>query len=151
MLGLDWSELALIGVVALVVIGPKDLPEAVRGLAAGVRKLRRMAGEFQQQADELVKEANLSEVRQHINDIRSFNLRDEVERNVDGDGSIRRAFSDDPFRPDVPAAAPAAAAEIFGPPATDAPADVAPAFIPPEAATGAPAAIAAAPDAARAN
>ena len=58
MFDLAWSEIALIGVVALVVIGPKDLPEAIRGLARGVQKLRRMASEFQGQADELVREAN---------------------------------------------------------------------------------------------
>ena len=57
MLDLAWSEIALIAVVALVVIGPKDLPEAVRGVARGVQKLRRMAGEFRSQADELVREA----------------------------------------------------------------------------------------------
>src|SRR3712207_8424763 len=100
MFGLAWSELALIGVVALVVIGPKDLPEAVRGLARGIQKLRRMAGEFQQHADELVKEANLDEVRQQINGIRNFNIRDQNERAVDDDGTIRRTFTEDPLRTD---------------------------------------------------
>ena len=47
MFDLAWSEIALIAVVALVVIGPKDLPEAIRGVARGMQKLRRMAGEFQ--------------------------------------------------------------------------------------------------------
>jgi sec-independent protein translocase protein TatB len=100
MFDLAWSELALIGVVALVVIGPKDLPQAVRGLARGVQKLRRMAGEFQQHADELVKEANLQEVRQQINEIRNFNFRDEIERAVDSDGTIRKTFTEDPLRTD---------------------------------------------------
>src|SRR4028119_2311309 len=98
MLDLAWSEIALIAVVALVVIGPKDLPEAVRGVARGVQKLRRMAGEFRSQADELVREANLDELRQQIHDIRSFNVRDEFEKTVDKDGSIRRPFADDPPR-----------------------------------------------------
>jgi len=97
MLDLAWSEIALIAVVALVVIGPKDLPEAVRGVARGVQKLRRMAGEFRSQADELVREANLDELRQQIHDIRTFNVRDEFEKTVDKDGSIRRSF-DDPLR-----------------------------------------------------
>ena len=98
MLDLAWSEIALIAVVALVVIGPKDLPEAVRGVARGVQKLRRMAGEFRSQADELVREANLDELRQQIHDIRTFNVRDEFEKTVDKDGSIRRSFDDDPLR-----------------------------------------------------
>lgn len=97
MLDLAWSEIALIAVVALVVIGPKDLPEAVRGVARGIQKLRRMAGEFRSQADELVREANLDELRQQIHDIRNFNVRDEFEKTVDKDGSLRRSF-DDPLR-----------------------------------------------------
>ena len=97
MLDLAWSEIALIAVVALVVIGPKDLPEAVRGVARGIQKLRRMAGEFRSQADELVREANLDELRQQIHDIRTFNVRDEFEKTVDKDGSLRRSF-DDPLR-----------------------------------------------------
>ena len=107
MIDLAWSEIALIAVVALVVIGPKDLPEAVRGVARGVQKLRRMAGEFRAQADELVREANLDELRQQIHDIRNFNVRDEVEKAVDKDGSLRRSFDDplrDTYTPPPPAA-----------------------------------------------
>ena len=136
MFDLAWSEIALIGVVALVVIGPKDLPEAIRGLARGVQKLRRMASEFQGQADELVREANLEEVRSSINEIRNFNIRNEFEKTVDRDGTLRKTFTEDPLRTDYsapPAAmegasAPAGSAEMMGPPA---PAATAPAFIPP--------------------
>lgn len=120
MFDLAWSEIALIGVVALVVIGPKDLPEAVRGLAKGVQKLRRMAGQFQQQADDLVREANLDEVRQQINDIRNFNIRDTVEKAVDGDGTIRKTFTEDPLRPDY------AATGYTGMPTATGPGDAAP-------------------------
>ena len=115
MIDLAWSEIALIAVVALVVIGPKDLPEAVRGVARGVQKLRRMAGEFRSQADELVREANLDELRQQIHDIRNFNVRDEVEKTVDKDGSLRRSF-DDPLR-DTYTPPPPAAMEGAGAPA----------------------------------
>lgn len=146
-----WSEIALIGVVALVVIGPKDLPEAIRGLARGVQKLRRMAGEFQSQADELVREANLDEVRNSINEIRRFNIRDTLEKHVDTDGTIRKTFTEDPLKtdygssytPPVPSdptpvetpeatGMPAVAAEPAAPPA--APAFIPPAFVPPPAA-----------------
>ena len=147
MLDLAWSEIALIAVVALVVIGPKDLPEAVRGVARGVQKLRRMAGEFRSQADELVREANLDELRQQVHDIRNFNVRDEFEKTVDKDGSLRRSF-DDPLRdtytpppPPPPAyTPPASAMEGAGAPAGAAD-SAAPAFIPPsDAASAAPSA-----------
>ncbi|CAA9282303.1 MAG: Twin-arginine translocation protein TatB, partial [uncultured Acetobacteraceae bacterium] len=120
MIDLAWSEIALIAVVALVVIGPKDLPEAVRGVARGVQKLRRMAGEFRSQADELVREANLDELRQQIHDIRTFNVRDEFEKTVDKDGSIRRSFDDplrDTYTPPAAYTPPPAAMEGAGAPA----------------------------------
>ncbi|MBK1661582.1 Sec-independent protein translocase protein TatB, partial [Paracraurococcus ruber] len=135
MFDLAWSEIALIGVVALVVIGPKDLPEAIRGLARGVQKLRRMAGEFQSQADELVREAKLDEVRNSINEIRSFNIKDTLEKAVDADGSIRKTFTEDPLKPGFsggytpPASAMEGAGAATGSAEPAKPA--APAFIPP--------------------
>jgi sec-independent protein translocase protein TatB len=149
MIDLAWSEIALIAVVALVVIGPKDLPEAVRGVARGVQKLRRMAGEFRSQADELVREANLDELRQQIHDIRNFNIRDEFEKTVDKDGSLRRSF-DDPLRdtytpPTAYTPPPAAAMEGASAPAGAADANAAPAFVPPPDADAAAAAAAAPP------
>ncbi|MBO1075271.1 Sec-independent protein translocase protein TatB [Roseomonas marmotae] len=98
MLDLAWSELALIAVVAVVVIGPKDLPDAIRNVAKGVKKLRSMAAEFQSHADELVKEAQLEDVRQQIQEIRHFDLKGTIERAVDNDGEIRRTFNDDPLK-----------------------------------------------------
>jgi sec-independent protein translocase protein TatB len=98
MFDLAWSEIALIAVVAVVVIGPKDLPDAVRGVARMVRKARQMAGEFRGQADELVREANLHEVRDSLNEIRNFNIRDTFEKTVDGDGTLRKTFEEDPLR-----------------------------------------------------
>jgi sec-independent protein translocase protein TatB len=115
MFDLAWSEIALIAVVALVVIGPKDLPEAIRGVAKGIQKLRRMAGEFQGHVDEMVREAKLDEVRDQINQIRNFDLKGEIERTVDQDGTIRKTFEDDSFRN---ASSPTATS--YGPPASGA-------------------------------
>lgn len=109
-----WSEIGLIGVVALIAIGPKDMPVAVKTVTDLIKKVRRMAGEFQGHVDELVREANLHEVRDQLNEIRGFDIRGAVERAVDGDGSLRRAF-DDPFATPAPAAAgDAALAEPIG-------------------------------------
>ena len=71
MFDLAWSEIALIVVVALIVIGPKDLPTAIKGIAAWIQKGKKMIRDFQSQADDLVKEANLQEVRSQIQDVRS--------------------------------------------------------------------------------
>lgn len=89
-----WSEFALIGMVALLVIGPKDMPTAIRAVARMVRKARGLASEFQSHVDEMVREADLGEVRDHVRDLRNLDVRGRVMRAVDGDGKIRRAFDD---------------------------------------------------------
>lgn len=92
-----WSEIAVIAAVALLAIGPKDMPVAIRTVASMVKKARRMASEFQTHVDEMVREANLEEVRDQINDIRNFNFKDEIERHIDPDGSMRDTLNTNPF------------------------------------------------------
>jgi sec-independent protein translocase protein TatB len=164
MFDLAWSELALIAVVAVVVIGPKDLPDAIRNVAKGVQKLRRMASEFQSQADELVREAKLEDVRDQIRDIRNFDLKGVIEKNLDQDGSIRKTFTEDPlkdaWKPETgiaggttattdaaadgsiaaPAGTQADATAAGATPADPAPAATPPAFLPPEVVAQAPSA-----------
>ncbi|HEY1719643.1 MAG TPA: Sec-independent protein translocase protein TatB [Magnetospirillaceae bacterium] len=84
MLGFAWSEIALIGAVALVVIGPKDLPRVMRTLGQWSRKLRMLASDFQRQFDDMVKEAELDDLKQQaekamdVSDIKS-----DIEKAVD--------------------------------------------------------------------
>ncbi len=100
-----WSEIALIGVVALVLIGPKDLPIAIKAVTSTIKKARRMAAEFQTHVDDMVKDADLGEVRDHFRDLRSMNIRGAIARAVDGDGSIRNALRD-PLRTPPPVTPP---------------------------------------------
>ena len=72
MLGLDFSELLIIGVVALVVVGPKELPQLLRTVGQWVAKARRMASEFQGQMNEAIREAELDDVKKHVDDLRSL-------------------------------------------------------------------------------
>jgi sec-independent protein translocase protein TatB len=99
MFGLDWTEIALIGVVALIAIGPKDLPIAIKTLAGFVKKARRMAGDFQGHVDEMVREANLHEVRDQISQLRNFDIKGEIAKAVDADGSIRAVMNENPLAP----------------------------------------------------
>ena len=147
-----WSEMAVIAAVALVLIGPKDMPVAIRSITGMIKKARRMAGEFQTHVDEMLREANLDEVKNSINDIRNFDLKTEMERTVDPDGTLRDTFATNPLNPTAtettPSPDPAAAdpAEATDPtpdltlaePAAPAPACTAaakqpPAFMPPSA------------------
>ena len=106
-----WSEIALIAAVALIAIGPKDMPAAIRGVTDMIKKARRMAGEFQTHVDEMLREANLNDVRSQINEIRNFDVRGHIERAVDPDGSLRDTFASNPLEPTLPAATTTAAVE----------------------------------------
>lgn len=63
MFDIGWGELLVIGIVALVVIGPKELPSLLRTMGQGMTKLRRMASEFQGQFQEAMREAEISELK----------------------------------------------------------------------------------------
>lgn len=66
MFDIGWTELLLIAVVAIVVIGPKDLPRAMRTVGQWTTKMRRMAGDFQRQFNEAVREAELDDVKNQV-------------------------------------------------------------------------------------
>ena len=70
MFDIGWSELLIVGVVAVVAIGPKELPNTMRSLGRGMNKLRRMAGEFQGQFNQVLKEANLEDVKKEFDVLR---------------------------------------------------------------------------------
>lgn len=70
MFDVAWSELALIGAVALVVIGPKDLPKVMRSMGQWARKARLLAGEFQRGVDEIVRQAELDDLRKQVESLK---------------------------------------------------------------------------------
>jgi sec-independent protein translocase protein TatB len=72
MLDIGWSELVIIGVVALVVVGPKELPTLLRTVGQWVGKARRMAAEFQGQLNDAIREAELEDVKKSVDDLRSL-------------------------------------------------------------------------------
>ena len=69
MFDFGWGELILIGIVALIAIGPKELPGALRTLGQWVAKVRRMASEFQNQFHEAMREAELAELKKEVDDM----------------------------------------------------------------------------------
>jgi sec-independent protein translocase protein TatB len=107
-----WSEIALIAAVALIAIGPKDMPVAIRAVTDVIKKARRMAGEFQTHVDDMLREANLDEVRGHINDIRNFDVRGAIEKTMDPDGTLRDTFNSNPLEPAAPVVATPAVEEV---------------------------------------
>ncbi len=126
MFGFSWAEIGIIMAVALIAIGPKDLPVAIRTVTGLIKKARGMAGEFQGHLDEMMREANLSDVKTELNKIRRFDFKSAAESVVDPDGSLS-AMAAAPFTMEAQSAyvPPAPVVEEL---------PDAPAFIPPDAA-----------------
>ena len=69
MFDIGWGELVIIGIVALIVIGPKELPTALRTAGMWMGKVRRMAAEFQGQFQEAMREAEIAELKKQVDEI----------------------------------------------------------------------------------
>lgn len=95
MLDLGWSELLIIAVIALIVIGPRDLPRALYTLGKWARTVRRMGQKFQDQIDDVVQEAELDDVKKGVQHARRGNLsrqaKDYVKRQADPEGDLDEA------------------------------------------------------------
>jgi len=82
MFEVGWSELLVIAVVMIVVVGPKDLPNMLRTFGRTAAKLRAMAGDFQKQFNEALKEAELDDVKSSIDSLRGLNPMNEVRKQL---------------------------------------------------------------------
>jgi sec-independent protein translocase protein TatB len=69
MFDIGWSEFVVIGVVALIVIGPKELPAVLRAIGQWTTKIRRMAGEFQSQFQEAMREAEMADLKKSVDEL----------------------------------------------------------------------------------
>ena len=78
MFDLGWPEMLVIVVVALLVIGPKDLPTALRTVMGVVRRMRGMAREFHRSLDELARESGLDEVKREFDNVKGLGYDDDV-------------------------------------------------------------------------
>ncbi|HEV2506844.1 MAG TPA: Sec-independent protein translocase protein TatB [Mesorhizobium sp.] len=73
MFEVGWTEMLVIAIVMIVVVGPKDLPNMLRTFGRTVAKLRAMAGDFQKQFNEALKEAELDDVKKSVDELRGLN------------------------------------------------------------------------------
>lgn len=92
MFDIAWSELMVIAVIALVVIGPKDLPKAIYTLGKWVRKARGVAREFQTHIDDMMRETELDELRKEALKTRDLNIKKMMEDTIDPKGEMGKAF-----------------------------------------------------------
>jgi sec-independent protein translocase protein TatB len=126
MFEIGWGELLVIGVVALIAIGPKELPAVLRTIGQWMGKIRRMASEFQGQFQEAMREAEMSDLKKQVDE-----MTDTAKgyTNFDPIGTVRNeiegAMTDKP----------AAATEAAAPTVPDAPEPASPQAPPAEPAT----------------
>ncbi len=92
MLDIGWSEMAIIAVIALFVIGPRELPRMLRTVGRYAGKIRGMAREFQDGIDEAVREAELDEVKKQIESAQRIDVKKSIEDAVDPERKIGKAM-----------------------------------------------------------
>ena len=121
MFDIGWSELVVIAVVALIVIGPKELPGVLRMVGQYMRKIRGMASEFQGQFQEAMREAEMADLKKHVDEMSDaakgftdFDPMASVKKEVD-------SFTSDPLGTSTPVAEPASASPEAAAESTPAP------------------------------
>jgi sec-independent protein translocase protein TatB len=92
MFDIGWSEMGVIALVTLVVMGPKELPNALRTFAYWMKKVRGMAREFQSGVDQIIREAELDEAKKKLQ-AASTNLNREIEKAIDPERQLEKAIT----------------------------------------------------------
>jgi sec-independent protein translocase protein TatB len=117
---MSWSELLLIAIVALIVIGPKDLPRMVKIFASFARKARGLAREFQSGIEEMSREAELDSIKSEIDAAASTDFNQHIENTIDPGGALTKDLSQDLERANLDRAnLDRQAADAANPPALD--------------------------------
>ena len=122
MFDISWTEIMLVGAVALIVIGPKELPGTLRTIGRFVSKARGMAREFQSNVEEMVRESELDDLRKQVSSAASGDFTRDIEKQIDPKGDIAAAFAppelpslDTPSPGAAPSASPAPQPQIPAP------------------------------------
>jgi sec-independent protein translocase protein TatB len=82
MFDIGWTEILVISVVAIIVVGPKDLPRMLRSLGRYAGQLRRTAGEFRSQFDDALRESEFDELRSTLQDVTDLNPINQIKDTV---------------------------------------------------------------------
>ncbi|MGE0232351.1 MAG: Sec-independent protein translocase protein TatB [Flavobacteriaceae bacterium] len=91
MFDIGWSEMLVIAVVLIVVVGPKDLPRVLRSFGRYAGQLRRMAGDFQRQVNDAIRESELDDVRRDIESVRRVHPASQMRSMLSNNGEAQPA------------------------------------------------------------
>jgi sec-independent protein translocase protein TatB len=109
MFGIDGWEFALVVLLAVLILGPKELPQAMRTMAKVLRKVRGLASEFQGHFNDMVREAELEDVQKSVQQLSSTSVGSQVNKMIDPKGEIGDALRDDPLKDNTETATDSAA------------------------------------------
>lgn len=101
MFDVAWSEILVVVVVAIIVVGPKDLPPLLRALGRWMRKARQISDEFRSGLDDMIRDAELDEVRKSIHHVTNFDPRARAEAYIDEAGMFNPAGGPPPVEPQM--------------------------------------------------
>ena len=93
MFDIGWQELFIIAALAIIVIGPKELPRVLRTAAGIVRKTRMLASEFQGAISDAAHEADLDDLKNHLRENATVDTSKMIENTIDPTGELRREFT----------------------------------------------------------
>jgi sec-independent protein translocase protein TatB len=91
---IGWSEMLVIAVVAFIVIGPKELPTVLRTVAGLISKARAAGRVFQQQLDEVMREANAADLRRQVDDALRIDPNAAITQTIDPQGEINNIWDE---------------------------------------------------------
>ncbi len=94
MFDIGWSEMAVVALIALLVIGPKELPKAMRTVAKWVRKARAVTREFQSGIDDMIRESELEETRKALAAANPSNIDQKISEAIDPTGSVKESLDE---------------------------------------------------------
>ncbi|WP_420547391.1 Sec-independent protein translocase protein TatB [Curvivirga sp.] len=94
MFDIGWPEMMVIGVLTIIVVGPKELPRVMRTVMGLIRKVRMMAGDFQSSMEDIAREADLADIKKQVEQAQSETVSAKMEKLMDPDGSVNKAMKD---------------------------------------------------------
>jgi sec-independent protein translocase protein TatB len=93
MFDIGWSEMAIIAVVTLVVLGPKELPHALKMFSHWMRAARKLGSEFQSGVNEIVREAELDDAKRELQKLSKQSIGQKIEKAIDPTGDLKKAIN----------------------------------------------------------
>jgi sec-independent protein translocase protein TatB len=90
MFDIGWQELFIVAIIGLLVIGPKELPRTLKAVTGALRKVRSMASEFQSGIDDVVREADLEDIKKSVTGSGDFDFENEIKETLDPAGDLEK-------------------------------------------------------------